>query len=130
MPRLRDPDEATRRVADEVRELAAITKGVVEASRTNAEIAQATNVQIAALVGVVDQLNQTTKEGIAAGEARDRAGARRESVLIGLTWALVFLAFVTLLVAGVPLARDLWRETESLRSFGSLVLWFVDRMRP
>jgi len=29
----------------------------------------------------------------------------------------------------VPLARDLWRETESLRSFGSLVLWFVDRMR-
>jgi len=101
----RDPDEATRDVAQAVRDLAQVTEAVLENSRTNAQIMDASLKQTAALVTGIQALHETTRQGIAAGEKRER-------VLVGLTRALVFLTAVLVL----PVMAGLWHDSEGLRT--------------
>jgi hypothetical protein len=92
----RDPDEATRTVAAEVRELSGIASSMDK--------------NTAALVAVVTELNQKTE-----------AGARREKTMVGLACAAVSLAVVT----AIPDALAIWDRTTPIRDSWPLVRWFL-----
>lgn len=96
----RDPDAATREVADEVRDLAGLVAAMAESAEVNAQVATASLDQTRALLVAVKELDETTRLGIAAGEARDAAAAKRDRVLVGLTWALFALTAVLAISEG------------------------------
>lgn len=108
------PVDATYEVAREVRSLAEIAARSAETARLTAETTKASLDQTAALVAAVASLHETTRQGIAAGEARDASAARRENTLVRLTWAIVALTAVLLWADAEP-----WRTAlaEWLSSF-------------
>lgn len=121
---LRDPDAATREVADEVRELRALVAALAESARINAEVARASLDQAAALVSTVGSLHETTRQGISAGEARDAAATKRENILVRLTWVVVALTAVL----AIPEIRHTWSDAEPWRA--SLGEWIQSLRRP
>lgn len=91
-------------VQREVIRLTKIAASMADNTGANAELAKAAVQQSIALVGALDDLHSTTRQGIAAGEKRDGVIVRLTWVLIGasvllvlLTGAIVYLTWVLVL---------------------------------
>jgi hypothetical protein len=113
----RDPDAATRQVADEVKDLAKITGALLENSRGQAAIIEASLKQTSALVSSVQALHETTRQGIAAGE-------KREQALVAMTISLVILTALLTLPVLFELLAESWTATEPVRS--AVQIWFTE----
>ena len=91
---VRDPDAATRRVADEVRELAAIAAQMARNTADNAEIAKASLAQMGGLLASTDALLATTRAGTVSADRMARVIVLLTGVLVLLTGAVAYLTWV------------------------------------
>jgi hypothetical protein len=90
----RDPDEATRQVANEVRQLAAVAAQMARNTADNAEIAKASLEQMGGLLTSMDALLATTKAGTASADRMAKVIVALTCVLVVLTGAIAYLTWV------------------------------------